>query len=483
MLCHHSFNNIFLNIVYSIYTNLKGFDILNSNDEKLTMIRDEKIPKVLLKMALPTMIGMMVSALYSVVDAFFVGGLGTSQMGAVSIAFPILQIIVGLGMTFGTGAASYISRLLGAGKNDEANRTASTALFSSVFVGIVSIIISLCFLDNILTALGATKTILPYAREFAVIYISGSILNIFNVTMNNIMTSEGMAKVTMISMLTSGVLNIILNPIFIYPLGLGIRGSAVSTVISQALVSAFYLWVILSKQGCLRFSIKNFRLDGSIFKEIFKVGIPMLVFQLLSSISMGLTNAAASIYGDSALAAFGVVTRITALGSYVVFGFTDGYQPIAGYNYGAKKYDRLKEATKLSFKWTSVFCIAVALIFIIFPAQIISMFSKNDAMLINIGIKALRANGIIFTMFGFEMVCMALFLALGKGMEGAILSICRQGLFFIPAILILPNFCGIEGVIWAQPVADLLTAILASLFMLGLNKKLKVSRENLIKVV
>jgi putative MATE family efflux protein len=441
------------------------------------MMRDEKIPKVLLKMALPTMIGMVVSALYSVVDAFFVGGLGTSQMGAVSIAYPIGQVIVGLGMTFGVGVGSYISRLLGAGKNDDANRAASTALFSSLFVGIVAIAISLCFLDNLLTVLGATKTILPYAREFGIIYITGSILNIFSCTMNNIMTSEGMANVTMISMLTSGVLNIILNPILIYLLGFGIRGSAVSTIISQAVVSAFYLWVILSKKGCLRFSIKGFRFDGNIFKQIFKVGIPIFVFQLLTSFAIGLTNTAASAYGDSAVAAFGVVTRITALGFYVVFGFTDGYQPVAGYNYGAKKYDRLKEATKLSLIWTSVFCVAVALLLIIFPSQIISLFSKNDVMLINIGIKALRANGIIFTMFGFEMVCMALFLALGKGTQGAILSISRQGLFFIPAILILPRFFGIEGVIWAQPVADLLTVILASLFMLSLNKTLEVPKE------
>ena len=181
---------------------------MNLKNENLKMMQDEKIPKVLLKMALPTMIGMVVSALYSVVDAFFVGGLGTSEMAAVSVTFPIGQIIVGLGMMFGSGAGSYISRLLGAEKNDEANNTASTALLSSLFVGILLIGISLCFLDPILTALGATKTILPYAREYGVIYITASILNIFTCTMNNIMTSEGMANVTMISFLASGILNI-----------------------------------------------------------------------------------------------------------------------------------------------------------------------------------------------------------------------------------------------------------------------------------
>ncbi|QXE18393.1 MATE family efflux transporter [Clostridium sp. 001] len=445
---------------------------MNLNNEKLKMMRDEKISKVLLKMGIPTMIGMMVSALYNVVEAYFVGGLGTSQMGAVSITFPIAQVIVGLGMTFGNGAASYISRLLGEENETKANETASTALLSSLIVGIISIAVSLCFLDNILIGLGATKTILPYAREFAVIYITGSILNIFSVTMNNIVTSEGMAKLTMTSMLLSGIFNIILNPILIYSLGFGIKGSAISTVISQALASILYIWYMLSKKGSLRFSIYNFRFDGTIFTQIFKVGIPILVYQLLSSASMGLSNTAASSYGDSAVAAIGVVTRIMALGSYVVFGFMKGYQPVAGYNYGAKNYDRLNESTKVSLKWATIFCAAIALILIMVPDQIVSLFSKNDAVLINIGGRALRANGIIFILFGFEQVYMCLFLALGMGKEGGILSISRQGMFFIPAILVMPQFLGIEGVIWAQPTADLLTVILTALFMLGVNKKL-----------
>ena len=445
--------------------------------KNLKMMRDEKIPKLLLKMGVPTMIGMLVSAFYSVVDAFFVGKLGTSQMGAVSIAFPIVQVIIGLGMTFGCGAASYISRLLGAGNNDKANKTASTALFTSLLVGIIAIAVSMCFLNPILIALGATRTILPYAREFAEIYIIGSIFNIFSVTMNNIVTAEGMAKLTMVSMLTSGVLNIILNPIFIFPLGLGIRGSAISTVVSQGAASIIYIWVIISKKGSLQFSFKYLRLDGTIFKEILKVGIPILIYQLLSSASMGLTNTVASNYGDSAVAAFGVILRIMTLGTYVVFGFMKGYQPVAGYNYGAKNYDRLNEATKVCLKWSAAFCAIVAILLIIFPGQIVSQFSKNDAELIRIGSQALRANGIMFVLFGFEQVYMSLFLALGYGMQGWLLSISRQGLFFIPVILILPHICGIEGIIWAQPVADVFTVALTALFMVGLNGKIKKAKS------
>ena len=452
---------------------------MNSNDQKFQMMRDEKISKALIKLGIPTMIGMVVSALYSVVDAYFVGGLGTSQIGAVSVVFPIVQIIVGLGMTFGSGAASYISRLLGEGNSDEANKTASTTLFTSLFVGIISIIISLCFLDNILVALGATETILPYARAYAVIYISGSIMNIFNVTMNNIITSEGMARFTMISMLIGGGLNVILAPIFIFLLGFGIQGAAAATVVSQAATTSFYLWYILCKKGCLRFSIGYFNFNGRIYKEILKVGVPILVFQILSSVAMGLSNTAASSYGDSVIAAVGVVTRIMTLGTYVVFGFMKGFQPLAGYNYGAQNYDRLNEATKVSLKWTTIFCAVVAFFMIIIPEQIMLMFSENDRMLIYMGSRLLRANGSVFTLFGLQMVYMSLFLALGKGKEGGILSISRQGIFFIPAILIMPHLFGIEGVIWAQPAADFLTVILTTIFALSLKKKLKILKRNI----
>ncbi len=448
------------------------------NDKKIKMMRDEKIPSVLLKLGMPTMIGMLVSALYNVVDAYFVGGLGTSQMGAVSIAFPIGQIIIGLGMAFGSGAASYISRLLGEGDDRQANKTASTALLSSLIIGIIAITFSLCFLDKILVFLGATDTILPFARAYAIIYISGSILNIFNVTMNNIITSEGAAKFTMISMLVGGGLNSILDPIFIYSFGLGIQGAAIATVVSQLATSFLYIWYILGGKGYLRFSPGNVSFNKKIFTQIFKVGIPILVFQLLTSASIGMTNTAASKYGDSAVAAMGIITRLMAMGTFVVFGYMKGFQPVAGYNYGAKNYGRLNEAIKVSLKWATWFCGIIGLIMVLLPGPIVSMFSKNDARVIDIGSTALRAGGIMFFFFGFQMVYGALFLALGKAKEGGILSISRQGMFFIPVILILPRLFGLYGVIYAQPIADLLTVTLTAIFAVKLHKELKVQNCN-----
>lgn len=441
-------------------------------------MRDDKIPGALWKLGMPTMIGMLVSALYNVVDAYFVGGLGTSQMAAVSITFPIAQIIIGLGMMFGTGAASYISRLLGEGNDEKANQTASTALFTSLMVGAVFITGSLCFLDPLLLALGATETILPYARAFAAIYFSGAILNVFNVTMNNIVTSEGAARLTMTAMLLSAGLNVIFNPIFIYTFGLGIRGSAFATVTAQFFTLLLYLWYILGKKGYLKISLRFFRFNPIIFSEIIKIGMPVLVFQLLTSTSIGMTNTAASSYGDSAVAAMGIVTRLLAMGTFVVFGFMKGFQPVAGYNYGAKNYHRLNEAISISIKWSTWFCCITALIMMAFASPIIALFSKGDALLIDIGSKALRANGILFILFGFQMVYASLFLALGKGREGGILSMCRQGIFFIPLILILPNWLGLDGIIYTQPIADALTVLLTAVLAGRLHKEIKVIAKN-----
>ncbi len=449
---------------------------MNIKNESLEIMKNEKVPKALIMLGLPTIIGMLVTAFYNVIDAYFVGGLGTSEMGAVSIAFPLTQVIIGLGMAFGSGAASYISRLLGSGDKEQANRTATTALYSSLIVGAVVIIISLCFLDNILTAFGATKSILPYARIYARIYISGSIINVFTVTMNNLITAEGATKFTAAAMLIGSIINIILNPIFIYGFGFEIAGSAIATVCSLIITMIFYIYYILGKKGCIRFSLHYFSFDKKIYWEIFKVGIPILVYQLLTSAAIGLTNSAASTYGDSAVAAMGAVTRIMAIGMYVVFGYTHGFQPFAGYNYGAKQYDRLEESVKLSLKWSTIFCICTSITIFIFAPSIISAFG-HDTNMIMIGSKALRAQSVMFIPFGFQMVYCSLFLALGKGKEGSILTLSRQGIFFIPSVLILPRIIKLDGIIFSQPTADLLATLLTVIMAMKIHEKIKLLSE------
>ena len=445
---------------------------MNSQSKKMELLGSTSIPKALLAMGIPTMIGMLVNAFYNLVDAYFVGGLGESQMGAISVVYPLGQVVVGLGLLFGNGAASYISRLLGRGDKENADKVASTALYSSVSVGAIIIIISMVFLHPILKLLGATDSILPFAATYASIYIVSCIFNVFNVTMNNIVTSEGAAKTTMCALLTGAVLNIALDPLFIYVFDLGVAGAAIATAISQVVSTCVYLTYIFRKKSVFHFRVKDCTYTKEIMSEIFKIGIPTLVFQILTSVSISLINNAAGDYGDSAIAGMGVVTRLISMGSLSVFGFIKGFQPIAGYSYGAKKFDRLREAIKTSILWSTVFCVIFGVILALFPTAIVSQFTKGDAEMIRIGAASLRANGISIMLFGFYTVYSSLFLALGKGREGFILGACRQGICFIPVILLLPMVWGLNGIMYAQPIADVLSAVITVFMAIPLHKKL-----------
>ncbi|MCO1603789.1 MATE family efflux transporter [Desulfosporosinus nitroreducens] len=450
---------------------------MNGSNKKMELLGSAPIPKALLALGLPTMIGMMINALYNLVDAYFVGGLGTSQMGAITVAFPLGQVFVGLGLLFGNGAASYISRLLGRGEKETANKVASTALYSSIFIGAVVIICTIIFLNPILKLLGATESILPYAVTYASIYVISSIFNVFNVTMNNIVTSEGAAKTTMCALLTGAVLNMILDPIFIYVLNLGIAGAAIATAISQIVSTLVYLCYVLRKKSVFSFSIKECCFSKEIMSEILKIGIPTLVFQLLTSLSITLINMQAKEYGDSVIAGMGAVTRIISMGSLMVFGFIKGFQPIAGYSYGAKKYERLHEAIKTSITWSTIFCVIFGLVMALFPTTIISQFTKGDIEMINVGQTALRANGFSFLLFGFYTVYSSLFLVLGKAKEGFILGACRQGICFVPIILILPMIWGISGILYAQPISDVISAVITVFMAVHLHKELAIAKS------
>lgn len=372
-------------------------------NSKMELLGSAPVPKALMSLGVPIMIGMLINALYNLADAYFVGGLGESPMGAISIVFPLGQVVVGLGLMFGNGAASYLSRLLGRGDRESANKAASTALYSSVIIGAVIIILATVFIQPILTLLGATDTIMPYALTYARIYVISCIFNVFNVTMNNVAASEGAAKTTMCALLSGAILNIGLDPVFIYVLGMGVAGAAIATAISQFVSTLVYLTYVLRKKSAFTFSFKDFKPSKQIYKEILKIGVPTLMFQLFTSLSITLINRAANGYGDAVIAGMGAVTRITSMGTLVVFGFLKGFS---------------------------------------------------------------------FFLFGFYTVYSSLFLALGKGTAGFILGACRQGICFIPVIFILPVIWGMGGILYAQPVADVISAIITVFMALHLHSEL-----------
>ena len=445
---------------------------MNKKNSKLELLGSAPIPKALVSLGIPIMIGMLINALYNLVDAYFVGGLGESPMGAISIVFPLGQVVVGLGLMFGNGAASYLSRLLGRDDKDTANKVASTALYSSVIIGALLIIITTIFLKPILTLLGATDTIMPYALTYARIYIISCIFNVFNVTMNNIVASEGAAKTTMCALLLGAIINIGLDPLFIYTFNMGVAGAAIATAISQFISTLVYLSYIFGNKSAFTFSIKTFDPTKQIFIEILKIGIPTLTFQLLTSLSITLINRASSGYGDSVIAGMGAVTRVTSMGTLVVFGFLKGFQPIAGFSYGAKNFKRLRESIKTSSLWSTIFCVIVGILMFLFSTQIIAQFANGNEAMILVGKKSLMANGLSFFLFGFYTVYSSLFLALGKGTAGFILGACRQGICFVPVIFLLPMILGINGILYAQPIADILSVIITVFMALNLHKQL-----------
>ena len=445
---------------------------MNEQNTKLNLLGNAPISKALISLGIPIMIGMLINALYNLADAYFVSGLGESPMGAISIVFPLGQVEVGLGLMFGNGAASYLSRLLGCEDKNTADTVASTALYSSILIGAILIILTFIFLRPVLMLLGATETIMPYALTYARIYILSCIFNVFNVTMNNIAASEGAAKTTMCALLSGAVINVGLDPLFIYTFHMGVAGAAIATAISQFISSLVYLSYVLRKKSAFTFSIKSFSPTKQIFAEILKIGIPTLTFQLLTSLSIALINRAANGYGDAVIAGMGAVTRITSMGTLVVFGFLKGFQPIAGFSYGAKNFKRLRQSIKISILWSTVFCIIVGLLMILFSAQIISQFANENEEMILIGQKSLTGNGFSFFLFGFYTVYSSLFLALGKGTAGFILGACRQGICFLPVILLLPELLGMNGILYAQPIADILSAIVTVFMAMNLHKKL-----------
>ncbi|ABS42909.1 MATE family efflux transporter [Clostridium botulinum] len=437
------------------------------------MMEKESISKVLLKLSVPAIIAMLINAIYNIVDTMFVGMLNnTSAIAAVSIVYPLFMFIGAIGVMFGAGGASYLSRLLGEKKKEEADRTLTSTIVIGCIFSLIFTVICIIFLEQFLLMYGATETTMPYAKEYGYTIVAGSIFTIGTAIMSNTIRAEGNSKYSMIATCIGGVINIILDPIFMFKFGMGIKGAAVATVISQLVSFIFLLRYYYSKKSYIKLGIKFFKPTFNMFFEILKIGIPIFVTQVLASFALGFMNLGAKPYGDAAVAAMGIVFRVMSIGFYIVFGIGQGFQPVAGYNYGAKNFTRLKEAVKLSIKWSVVSGIVISILFIVFAEGCMLIFTR-DREVINMGIKAFRAASLLFPLFGYVNTYAVLYQALGKALGAFILSISRQGIFYIPLMYILPKFMGLAGVIFCQTAADGLAFIETFIMAIWLNKSLK----------
>ncbi|AME09550.1 Multidrug export protein MepA [Streptococcus intermedius] len=448
------------------------------NSSKIKIMSEENVAKALFKLGMPMVVSMLIMALYNVVDTYFVSGLGKHSVAAVSVAFPISLIFSGIGLTFGAGAGSYISRLLGGEKKKEADIVATVAMFTSVIIGAITGMTLLFLLTDVLKFMGAIPSIIEIAKKYAIIFIISTMVSTANVTAGNLAVAQGAAKVSLKAMIIGSVLNMVLDPIFIYGLNLGVNGAAIATLISQVVTLFIYIIYFKSEKSYIKLKISNFKPTINAYKEILKVGISMFLLQIFSSISMSKISSSASLYGEDAIAAMGIVLRIVTLGTNVVFGYMKGLQPLAGFNYGAKNYKRLNEAIRCCIKYINLFCLVWTILLYIFAPNILSIFGTGESVL-KIAVPALRAGVIMFITFGFQFTYSTLYLSMGKALAGGFLSICRQGIIFLPIILLLPKIFGLNGVIYSQAVADLITTIITIPFAIDVRKKLRLNSNEI----
>lgn len=433
---------------------------MNENQTGLYLLEKENVKRALIKLGIPTMIGLMVSALYNMADTFFVGQLGTTPQAAVSVVFPLTMIGTAIGLLFGNGAASYISRLLGKRNFQEVEACSSTAIITGLITAALILGMILLYFNPLMIRLGATNSIIPYVREYGIIYIIGLFFNVFNMMLSSLVVAEGASSFSMAAMLTGGCLNLILDPLFIFTLNMGVRGAAVATLIARLLSVSMYIFYLVKRNTCLKISIHKFSFSGDIYKEVFKIGLPVCIYQLLTGTAITLTNVMAKPFGVAAIAAIGIVNRLMALTSGALFGFLKGYSPLVGYNYGAGNADRVKEATGAALRWSTITNITFGIVCIVFAKQIIYLFNHESAQVLEIGSMVLIVNAIAAMTLGIQIVIGNYFLAIGKGKQGGILSIARQGIFFIPLLLILTYTWGLKGLIFSQLTADICTTAL-----------------------
>jgi len=427
-----------------------------------TNLDDKNIGKLLVKLSVPATIGMLVMSLYNVVDTIFIGhGVGTDGIGGVVLAFPIQMVVGALGQMIGIGGASLFSRSLGERNMDKAQRTLGTVVASVLVVGAVITAVGYLKLDDMLRLFGATDTLLPYAREYLSIVLAGVIFHSLAMALNNLARAEGKAKIAMTTMILASVVNMILDAVFIFGLNLGIKGAALATLIAYISAALFLVIFFQSGKSVLHLRLRDIGFDLAILKEVLTVGVASFIRQTAMSLLVILLNRRlGQLGGDISIAVYGVVMRLLMFIFTPIMGIAQGLQPVAGFNYGAKRFDKMKKSVVLATIASTAIAVSGTLLLTLFPGACLRLFS-DDSELINQGRVALRYIILAFPLVGFQVMGATLFQATGKVAQTLILTLARQLLLLIPLVLILPRFFHIKGVWIAFPIADTLGFLLA----------------------
>lgn len=446
--------------------------------QKFDRMTKTPIPRLIGELAVPTIISMLVTSFYNMADTFFVGKINTSATAAVGIVFPLMAMIQAFGFFCGHGSGNYISRQLGAHNFEDASKMSATGFVTAFVLGLGILVVGFLFTDPLLHIMGSTETILPYARSYMRIILIGAPYMTASLVLNNQLRFQGSAFYSMIGITTGAILNIGLDPLFIFVLDMGVAGAALATIISQ-FVSFCLLIAGTFRGGNLRLNLRDFSPSLKYYQNIVKGGAPSLFRQGLGSFATVCLNLMAGPYGDAAIAAMSIVTRISQFAASVVIGFGQGFQPVCGFNYGAKLFKRVQEGFWFCVKFCTSVLLVAAVCGWIFSPNLIGIFLKTDPLVIEYGSQALRLQALTFPLVGWITIANMMLQTIGKTVKASLLAMSRQFLFFVPVILTLPGFLGILGVQLSQPIADFCSFLLAVPLSISVLREMSHEQEQL----
>lgn len=430
---------------------------------KESLLADVLPSKAIISLAIPATIALLAKAVYNIVDTAYIGMLGSeTALAAVGVTLPLLLIFVSIENIFAAGAAVLAGRQLGGGDKKGASATISTIVAASTLIGGVLCLGGIVFMEPLLRSFGASDAVMPLAKDYAFWMFIAALVNLPAQSLNCAARAESSVKITSIAVITGAILNVILDPIFMFEWGLnmGVAGASLATTISQVVTFGILAWFYLSGKSIIKISLKHIQPTIKLFKEVILIGIPTAVIQICLAVATSLTNIAAATLPDSDLiiAAYGVVQRLVLVGCYIIMGFMQGYQPVASYAFGGKNKERFHDCAKFTLKATLILSFIVAVVYVVLAKPLIMLFNQNPAI-VEYGSRLLISQVILYPAFGLCYMMTITFQTIGSSRFGLFLSIIRQGLFYIPAILLLPKFFGVFGIYYSQPIADILTLI------------------------
>ncbi len=424
-------------------------------DGDATRMGTENITRLMIQFSLPSTIGMVVMATYNIMDTFFIGILGSEAIAALTIAHPIQMLLASIGIGTGVGAASLVSRSLGTGDKDEAEKALGHVVGLSLIFSVVFAVAGYIFLEPILVIAGATPEILPLASEYVLVITSGSLMFFLLMGLNNVLRAEGSPILSMKIMILSGVTNIILDPIFIFLFGMGIQGAAIATVLAKVLGVIILLWKFSKEDSEIKLKLKNLKLTFKTILEIYRIGIAAMILPFSINISLMVANTILAGYGHIPVAVMGLFFRLQMLAILPVIGFKQGLLPLIGYNHGAGFSERIREILIKGVGISTAFITGFGVMYFISPEFFLGLFTSEQE-LIELGSRAMRIMVSMFPLIGLHNMASVYFQAIGRGIPSLFLSLLREAMLFVPLLLILSNSLGLQGVWISRPISDFL---------------------------